>query len=184
MQITKVKTAKKVGDFELRNDKSNNKIKMSYKTSELSTENLKEDTPRVYLIVSNGEIKKIGGSSSKGGIKSTLSFYVGARTGSPGPVRFIIHELIRRELQNNKQVELYIIISPKVKTKICGLFDCNDEREVASFKEMEDRCKEDYYNIEQKYPDWNFQENNESYTEQYNDIYNEYLEYHKNRTQN
>jgi hypothetical protein len=182
MKISEVKTAKKVGDFKLRNDGSPNKIKLDYSTSELTSEQLKQDDPRVYLIVSDGEIKKIGGSSSKGGIKATMSFYVNARTGSPGPVRFIIHELIRRELANGKKVELYMITSPRVKSKVCGLFDCNKEIEVASFKEMEDRCKEDYYKKEGRYPDWNFQENNESYSEKYNDIYKEYLEYHKNRT--
>ena len=182
MEIKEVKTAKKVGDFELRNDNNPNKIKINYNTGELSDEELKEDVPRVYLIVSDGKIKKIGGSASKGGIKATMSFYVNARSGSPGPVRFIIHELIRRELEEGKKVELYMITSPKVKSRVCGLFDCNKEIEVASFKEMEDRCKEDYYNKEGKYPDWNFQENNESYSKKYNDIYKEYLEYHENRT--
>jgi len=95
---------------------------------------------------------------------------------------YIIDKLIKRELEEGKKVELYMITSPKVKSRVCGLFDCNKEIEVASFKEMEDRCKEDYYNKEGKYPDWNFQENNESYSKKYNDIYKEYLEYHENRT--
>ena len=182
MDINEVKTAKKVGNFEMRKDDNPNKIKINYTTGELSNEKLIEEVPRVYLIVSNGEIKKIGGSSSKGGIKSTMSFYVNARSGSPGPVRFIIHELIKMELDKGNNVELYMITSPKVKSKVCGLLDCNEEVEVASFKEMEDRCKQDYYNKENKYPDWNFQENNESYSEKYNDIYKDYLKYHENRT--
>jgi len=170
MEIKEVKTAKKVGNFILRKDNNPNKIALDYSTGDFSTQELRENIPRVYLIISNKEIKKIGGSASKGGIKSTMGFYINARTGSPGPVRFIIHELIKRELENNREVELYMITSPKVKSKICGLFDCNEEIEVASFKEMEDKCKKDYYNKEGKYPDWNFQENNESYSEKYNDI--------------
>lgn len=175
MDISKVKTAKKIGEFVLRQDNSTNKINIDWCVDKNI---LSDESPRVYLIVSNNEIKKIGGSASKGGIKNTISFYINARTGSPGPVRFIIHGLIERELLQGKKVELYMIVSPKAKAKICGLFDCDKEKEVASFKEMEDRCKSDYYAIEQKYPDWNFQENHESYPD---DLYNEYLQYHENR---
>ena len=179
MKITEVKTARKVWDFRLRDDNSPNKITIDYSTGELSAEELKENTPRVYLIVSDWEIKKIWWSASKGWINSTISFYVNARTWSPWPVRFIIHELIYRELLKGRKVELYMITSPRVKSKICWLFDCNTEKEVASFKEMEDKCKEDYHKKEWRYPDRNFQENNESYP---NDIYQEYLNYHKERT--
>ena len=314
MKINEVKTAKKVGSFELKNDNNLNKIKLNYNTGSLSDKELKEDIPRVYLIVSNEEIKKIGGSSGRGGIKTTISFYENATKGSPGPVRFIIHQLILKELEKNNNVEIYMITSPKVKANVSGLFR-KFEAEIASFKEMEDRCKLDYviftlkkfldlqndnreiqkiinnhlkkmvkslenldkdfenlkqfifsnnieniknyleklkneskkinnyffknvfnkvnekniknelkeyyddsekiknllflklqnkyknisnkpksvlktqlknlenYGIKLKiFPDWNFQENNESYSEKYNDIYKKYLEYHENRT--
>jgi len=36
---------------------------------------LTQNVARVYLIVVNGEIKKIGGSQADGGIKNTLSIY-------------------------------------------------------------------------------------------------------------
>jgi len=180
MKIDEVKTAKKVGDFKLRNDKSPNKIIIDYSTGELTDEQLKEDTPRVYLIVSDGEIKKIGGSASKGGIKATMSFYINAMQGSPGRPRFIIHRLIEEELKKGKNVELYMITSPRVKAKVAGLFDY-EEVEVASFKEMEDKCKNDYYKKEGRYPDWNFQENNESYPQ---NIEEEFMRYHDNRLHN
>lgn len=177
MKIQEVKTAKKVGEFELRNDNTPNKIKVKYQTSDFPDNELKEDTPRVYLIVSDQEIKKIGGSASKGGIKATMSFYENAMQGSPGRPRFIIHRLIEEELKKGKKVELYMITSPKVKAKVAGLFGY-EEVEVASFKEMEDKCKQDYFNKEKKYPEWNFQENGESYPP---DIEKEFMEYHEQR---
>ncbi len=176
MHIRQVKTAIKVGEFELRNDGSPNKIKINY-LSNLSKNILEDDSPRVYLIVVDGIIKKIGGSASKGGIKATMSFYVNALQGSPGRPRFIIHHLIARELEKGSKVELYMISSPKVKTKIPGLFGYK-EIEIASFKEMEDLCKLDYYSVEGKYPDWNFQENNQPYPP---DLELKFIKYHQNR---
>ncbi len=41
----------------------------------LSQKILSENVARVYLIVVDGEIKKIGGSEATGGIKSTLEIY-------------------------------------------------------------------------------------------------------------
>ena len=180
MNINEVKTAKKVGNFELRNDNNPNRITLNYSTGTLTNQELREDTPRVYLIVSDKEIKKIGGSASKGGIKATMSFYVNAMQGSPGRPRFIIHRLIEEELLQNKEVELYMITSPRVMAKVAGLFDY-EEVEVASFKEMEDKCKNDYFAKEGRYPDWNFQENNDSYPQE---IEEEFMNYHNNRLHN
>ncbi|GAB6073626.1 GIY-YIG nuclease family protein [Nautilia lithotrophica] len=150
MKINVVKNAEKVGKFE-KNDKNNNLIKFK-KLNDFSEQKYIEDIPRVYLFVVNNEIKKIGGSASKGGIKTTIAFYENAKQGSPGPVRFIIHELIAEELNNKKNVEVYMITSPKVKANVNGLFD-TEEIEIASFKEMEDKCKLDYllYQMETLY---------------------------------
>ena len=100
--------------------------------------------------------------------------------GSPGRPRFIIHLLIERELKNGAKVELYMIRSPKIKTKIPGLFGYK-EVEIASYKEMEDLCKSDYYSKEGRYPDWNFQENNEPYPE---DLERQFILYHQRRLDN
>ena len=108
-----------------------------------------------------------------------MSFYVNAMQGSPGRPRFVIHRLIEEELKQCKEVELYMITSPKVKTKVAGLFNYEDI-EVASFKEMEDKCKQDYYLKENRYPDWNFQENHQPYPI---DIEKEFMRYHENRLQ-
>jgi hypothetical protein len=43
---------------------------------------------------------------------------------------------------------------------------------------MEDKCKKDYFEREKRYPDWNFQENSESYPKE---IEEEFMSYHNNR---
>lgn len=171
MKIIDVKTAMKVGDFVLR-ENHRNKINIKYLPN-LSEDILNDDIARVYLFVQDGIIKKIGGSSSKGGIKATMNFYVSAMTGSPGVPRFVIHLLIAKALKNGSKVELYMITSPKALATINGLFGPK-KVEIASFKEMEDLCKSDYYSIEKRYPNWNFQENHEPYPAQLAQQHNQY----------
>lgn len=160
MNIKNVKTAIKVGDFILKKN-HRNKININYLAS-LTNQKLTDNSARVYLIVQDGIIKKIGGSASKGGIKATMIFYVSAMTGSPGVPRFVLHLLIEKALRNKSKVELFMITSPKTLAKISGLFGYK-KVEIASFKEMENLCKSDYFSKEGRYPDWNFQENNEPY---------------------
>ena len=65
-------------------------------------------------------------------------------------------------LKKSSKVELYMITSPKTLAKISGLFGYK-KVVIASFKEMENFCKSDYFSKEGRYPDWNFQENREAY---------------------
>jgi hypothetical protein len=160
MQIKDVKTAIKIGDFILRKN-NRNKIDIKY-SSNVDKKILTDNSARIYLIVQDGIIKKIGGSTSKGGIKATMIFYVSAMTGSPGVPRFVIHLLIEKALRKGSKVELFMITSPRTLATVNGLFG-SKKVEIASFKEMEDLCKSDYYSKEKKYPDWNFQENHKPY---------------------
>jgi hypothetical protein len=158
MKISKVKTAIKVANVVKRTDDSNNKIKMAWNEN-LSKELLKDNSGRVYIITSNKDIKKVGGSQCKGGIKGTWQPYCGGMGGSPSVRTYGIHILIAEELDKGNEVEVYMIQSPKVFAQVSGLFD-NTTTEVSAFKEMEAKCLSDYYNLEKKYPDWNFQEAN------------------------
>ncbi len=175
MNIKDVKTAVKIGDFVLRQN-HRNKIDIKYLLN-IAKKILTDNSARIYLIVQNGIIKKIGGSTSKGGIKATMNFYTSAMTGSPGVPRFVIHLLIERALRNKTKVELFMITSPKTLARISGLFGFK-KVEIASFKEMEDLCKSDYYSREKKYPDWNFQENHQSYP---HELAKKHVLYHQKR---
>ena len=172
MNISKIKTAKKVANFSLRLDNNPNKIKCDF-LKEISLGYLNDSSPRVYLLTVDNIITKIGGSQQKGGIKGTMSFYVNAMQGSPGVARFVVHLLIHESLRNNQSVELFMIRSEKVLTNVPGLFKFS-KIYVSGFKEMESLCKQDYYNIEKKYPIWNFQENGESYPKELSRLHNEY----------
>lgn len=163
MDIKGVKTAFKVAEVVLNKEHKKNHIKFNY-VENLMDENgkkldkglLKKRVGFVYLIVVNRKIKKIGGSQGKGGIKSSMSFYQDAMQGGPSIRSYGIHLLIKKELDKGKKVEFYVIISKEVKTEIKGLFEKHKEKIVA-FKEMEEKCNEDYKSITGKYPEWHFQ---------------------------
>jgi len=175
MNIKEVKTATKIGDFVLRQN-HRNKIDIRY-LSNISNETLIDNSARIYLIVQDGIIKKIGGSIQKGGIRGTVSFYTGAMTGSPGRPRFVLHLLIEKALKDKSKVKLFMITSPKTLATINGLFG-SKKVEIASFKEMEDLCKSDYFLREKRYPDWNFQENHQPYPSK---LEKKFMNYHEKR---
>jgi hypothetical protein len=160
MDIRDVKMAKKVGDVVLE-EGNKNKFNVKYLSS-ISRDELRDSCARVYFFVQDGIIKKIGKSSSSGGIRSTMGPYITGGAGSPGASRFIIHLLLEEALENGSKVELYMITSPKVLAKVNGLFGSKD-MEIAGSDEMEDLCMSEYFSKEGKYPDWNFQEKNKSY---------------------
>lgn len=171
MNIKEVKSAVKFGDFVLKED-SKNKIDIVW-LANITKEMLKDETPRVYLFVKDGKIMKIGGSAGLGGIKATISFYVTGMQGSPGSSRFITHLLIAAALEKESKMELYMITSPKVSATVNGLFS-SKKMKIASFKEMERLCNEEYYEKEGRYPDWDFQENNEPYPPELAKLHNKY----------
>ena len=65
----------------------------------------------------------------------------------------------KTEDDENNKVEVYMITSPKVKSKISGLFE-EDDGEIAAYGEMEDKCKKDFKKFEGNMPPWNFKERN------------------------
>ncbi len=168
MNITDAKNAIHLGNFQIRKDHKN-KIELKYLSS-IDDSILRDNAPRVYLIVVNNEIFKIGGSAAKGGIKATMSFYVNAMQGNPGAVRFVIHHLIDRELRAKNEVKLFMIVSPKVSAQVYGL-NMVKTMEIASYKEMENLAKEEFLAVDGCYPVWNFQENSTSYPEELEKAY-------------
>ena len=161
MIISKLKYAKEIGTFYLTKDSDLNKINIEYHKN-ISAKDLTEQRGHVYLIVSDNEIKKIGGTRAKGGIKATISFYVKSKQGGPSIRSFGIQILIENELKNKKEVKLWLISNPRVKTKIYGLAT-SDFVKIAAFKESENLCKREYKKINKRYPPWNYQENKEKW---------------------
>lgn len=155
MNISQVTTAFKVGTFKINN--KGNKARLRIEWEGLGNDILKDNAGRVYLLVVNGDIKKIGGSVSKGGIKSTMSFYESGNCGRPSIRSYGINQLIFEELCLDNVVEVYMIQSEMVVAPVTGLFGQSDMN-ISAFKEMEEQCVSDYVSTTGGYPEWNYQE--------------------------
>jgi len=161
MNIKQVQTAQKVGTFVINNKGSKARLRVIW---EDLGEVLKDNAGRVYLLVVNDQIKKIGGSVSKGGIKSTMSFYESGNCGRPSIRSFGIQQLIFEELVFDNKVEIFMITSEQVIAPVKGLFG-TEEIPISAFKEMEEKCIEDYVKVEGTFPEWNYQEAGRSWEE-------------------
>lgn len=119
----------------------------------------KKENGRVYLIVVNDEIYKIGSSAAKGGIKSTFAFYEGGLGGSPSIRTFGIHMLLQNELDKGSTIDIYSFFNEPIKVTIQGLTQTMEQITFPDVRAMEDMCREDYKKVYGKFPVWNFQEN-------------------------
>jgi hypothetical protein len=166
MNIKQVKTSFKIADVEY--VENTTKLKFNY-LSELKDENgkalpqsvLTENLARVYLIVVDGEIKKIGGSQAQGGIKQTLNIYQdGGIKGRPSIRSFGVWYFLYHTILQKKKIEFYMIYQENFEKEIKGLFGLNKVKNAyISYKLIENCCIEDYLSKENgQYPQWNVQE--------------------------
>ena len=155
MNISSVTTAIKVGQFNINTSGNKARLRVTWET--LGNDILKDNSGRVYILCVNGVIKKIGGSVSKGGIKSTMSFYESGNCGRPSIRSYGINQLIFEELCLDNVVEVYMIRSEMVVAPVTGLFGKSDMN-ISAFKEMEEQCVSDYVSQTGQYPEWNYQE--------------------------
>ena len=159
MNISEVSTAQFVGELEFNLGSSQRLLNVKW----ADNVDIQDNAGRVYLIVSDGEIMKIGGSQSKGGIKSTFAFYISANQGRPSIRSYGIMSLIADQLKLGKDVTIHMITSEQIAAPVKGLFS-QSMCKVSAFKEMEHKCIEDYKAIVGDYPAWNFQEKGEAWS--------------------
>jgi len=166
MKISEVKTAFKIADVAF--VEGSTKLNFNY-LKHLKDENnkplpqsiLTQNLARVYLIVVNGEIKKIGGSQAEGGIKSTLEIYKdGGVKGRPSIRSFGVWYFLYYTILEGKKIEFYMIYEENFAKEIKGLFGKKRiENAFVSYKLIEQCCIEDYLETENgAFPEWNVQE--------------------------
>lgn len=149
-----------IGNIVEKNTNSKGKWKLHY----LCDKNIqKKENGRIYFIVIDNEIYKIGSSECKGGIKNTFSFYEGGLGGSPSIRTLGIHLLIQENLTLGKTIQIYVLFIEPIKVIITGLLSSIEKITYPQIKEMEDLCRKDYKKIYGKYPIWNYQENSEEW---------------------
>ena len=174
MKINEVKTAFKIADVEY--VENSTKLKFNY-LSKLKDENgrelpksiLTENVARVYIIVVDGYIKKIGGSQAAGGIKSTLQIYQdGGIKGRPSIRSFGVWYFLYHTILQGKKIEFYMIYQENFEKEIKGLFGLNKvPNAYISYKLIEKCCVDDYLSRENNcHPEWNVQEQGADYPDE------------------
>ncbi|PAF46692.1 restriction endonuclease [Helicobacter sp. 12S02634-8] len=166
MYIKEVKTAFKIADVAF--VEGSTKLQFNYvkklkdeKGNPLPQKILTENVARVYIIVVDGEIKKIGGSQSKGGIKNTLMIYQdGGVKGRPSIRSFGIWYFLYSTILKKKKIEFYMVYQENFEKEIKGLFGLKKVKNAyISYKLIEQCCIDDYLaNENGQYPEWNVQE--------------------------
>jgi len=173
MHIEKVLTATKVADVIL-DEKNKKYFQLVWDKSKVDVYKMEVD--RIYLIIENGIIKKIGGSGCEGGLIKTITTYRDSSlSGKPSPRTIGVPYLINQSLQKGNKIEIYGILGELVMTDIKGLFGMNTKLASPNYKYMEKCCLDDYYSEYGTYPDWNFQEKNEKWPDEVTQLHLELL---------
>lgn len=166
MKISEVKTAFKIADVEFVEGQT--KLNFKY-LDEIKDEHgkildkkiLTQNFARVYIIVVNGEIKKIGGYQDAGGIKGTLQIYQdGGIKGRPSIRSFGVWYFLYHTILTGAKIEFYMIYQENFVKKVKGLFKLHTIKNASiSYKFIEQCCIADYLGKSGgKYPEWNVQE--------------------------
>lgn len=168
INVETIPNIKYIGDIIPKDTKSKGKWKVEYKCNK---EIQKQENGRIYFIVVNNEIYKIGSSSCEGGIKTTFAFYEGGLGGSPSIRTFGIHLLIQKELNAGNLVQIYVLFIEPITIQISGITSTKEVTTYPDIKVLEDLCRQDYKIVYGKFPIWNFQENVEKWPHEINQAY-------------
>ena len=72
-----------------------------------------------------------------------MNFYEGAMQGGTLSIRSYGIHLLKKSSRKAKGLNFYVIVSEEIKAEIKGLFG-SEKGNVVAFKEMEEKCNEDY----------------------------------------
>lgn len=156
MHISKVTNAKRVGSIDL--SLSHDRKLVLEPDSDLTRDELTNNTGRVYFITVNGEIKKIGGSQSKGGIKATISAYLGGFAKGMSPRSYCGWNYMRQQIEQGNHVEFWFILAPTITATVPSMSGYREQAIALDYHAIETACVEEYLESESDYPFLNIQE--------------------------
>lgn len=143
--------------------KENNSVNLISFDWIVKGEVLRDKRGRVYFFVEtdnfgNEKIIKIGKSNDKGGIKGTINFYTSTLSGSPSITRFSLHHLIRKKIEEEKNISVFVKFVSSVKSVVEGLTTSKEILVPLDVTYFEKQILDDYKEIFGNHPEWNFKE--------------------------
>lgn len=156
MNIEYIKTMTRVGEIKRREDHSQ-KLKL-VPDANISEDLLKDERGRVYAIVIDGVIDKIGGSQAKGGIKGTLGAYLSGFAYGMSARTYCVWKYLIQAIDNNKKAEIYCVWADTVEVDVPTMTGSSKQVIATDFHAIEKNFVEEYVIKEGKYPELNMQE--------------------------
>tara|TARA_Y100001963_G_scaffold76935_1_gene106674 strand:- start:4343 stop:4894 length:552 start_codon:yes stop_codon:yes gene_type:complete len=127
----------------------------------------KDPFGRLYIIATEGEIVKIGGSQDKGGIESTINAYLRGDIGNSESMRnYAVCKYIKQQLDMGSDVEVWFLPLPIVEVDIPQFSGNKIKKRVSvDFHTIEKSFVDDFYNTNGRYPLLNIQEGKKTWKE-------------------
>jgi len=155
MQIGHITTMTRVGEI----TKNLNEKKLTFVPDEkITKEQLRDIRGRVYAIVVNGVIEKIGGSQDKGGIQGTIGWYLNGWAKGNSERTYCTWNFFTKAIQAEKKVEVYAVWAPLVEVTIPTMTGTLTKEMPVDFHTIEKAFNDEYFQIEEKHPTLNMQE--------------------------
>ena len=166
MHISHITTMTRVGEIKFKKDKDgnvvlskNNKEKLVLVPDpKMTKEQLKDSRGRVYSIVVDGIIHKIGGSQDKGGIQGTIGWYLNGHEKGNSERTYCTWNFITQNCKAGKKVEIWAVWAPMVLAEIPTMTGSEKKPMPVDYHTIELAFNDEYYKIMNQHPTLNMQE--------------------------
>lgn len=124
----------------------------------MTKDQLKDKRGRVYAIVVDNVIEKIGGSQDAGGIQGTIGWYLNGWTKGNSERTYCTWNFFTQSILAGKNVEIYAVWAPMVDVEIPTMNGVITKTLPVDFHTIEKAFNDEYYEIEKNHPTLNMQE--------------------------
>ena len=124
----------------------------------MTRELFRQEVGRVYFIVVDGEISKIGGSQAKGGLKGTLGAYFTGFAKGMSARTYCVWNYMQQQINLGRSVEIYVTFAPLVTATIPGPLGHVTVNIPVDYHTIEKSYVDHFVSIEGKHPYLNMQE--------------------------
>jgi hypothetical protein len=124
----------------------------------MSKSQLRDKRGRVYAVVVDDIIEKLGGSQDAGGIQGTIGWYLNGWAKGNSERSYCTWNFFTQAINSGKKVEIYSVWAPMVDVEIPTMNGIIAKTLPVDFHTIEKAFNDEYYEIEKKHPTLNMQE--------------------------
>lgn len=156
MKISNITTMTRVGKV-VKHDTHPMKLKFEY-DSNMTREMRKDERGRVYALVVDGDIYKLGGSQAKGGIEGTYSAYFGGFAPKMSLRTYCVWNFMKQSIEAGKTVEVYCVWADTVTIDVPTMYGKEKQTIAIDYHAIENNFVKEFVRVEGKFPYLNMQE--------------------------